>query len=119
MSSSSQDRSQLNQDTFSDRDEFSLRHEQVFESNVPFIRFSNPANVAKSLLDGKRDHLLAEARSELVLQEYKVEPLNNFISELQQQAHAQSICSGKLSHVPVNQQSFQVPSRDKRYIKIV
>ena len=50
MSSSSQDPTcteepvaVVNQDTFSDRDEFSFRHQQVF------IRFSNPTNVAKSL----------------------------------------------------------------------
>ena len=59
----------LNQDTFSDRDEFSLRHQLVFGSNEPFIRFSNRANVARSLLDGNRDYLLAEASSELMKQE--------------------------------------------------
>ena len=59
----------LNQDTFSERDDFPLRHHQGFGSNEPFIRFSNPANVAKSLLVGNRDHLLAEARSELMKQE--------------------------------------------------
>ena len=81
----------LNQDTFSDGDEFSYRHQQVFGSDEPFIRFSNPANVAKSLLDGNRDHLLAEARSELMKQEYKVESLNTCISELQQQTYAQRL----------------------------
>ena len=35
------------------------------------------------------DHLLAEARSELMKQEYKVESLNTCISELQQQTYAQ------------------------------
>ena len=71
----------LNQETFSDREDFPLRHQQVFGSNESFFRFSNPANVAKSLLDGNRDHLLAEARSELMKQEYKVESLNNYINE--------------------------------------
>ena len=74
MSSSSQDptstgkpvalfssQNRLNQDTVSDRDVFSLRHQQVFGSTEPFIRFSNPANVAKSHLDGNRDHMLAGA----------------------------------------------------------
>ena len=79
----------LNQYTLSDREDFPLRQQQVFGSNEPFIRFSNPANVAKSLLDGNRDHLLAEARSELRKQEYKVESLNTCISELQQQTCAQ------------------------------
>ena len=92
MSSSSQDptstgkpvavfssQSRLNQDTLSDRDEFSFTHQQVFGSNELFIRFSNPANVVKSLLDGNRDHLLAEVRPELTKQEYKVESLNTCI----------------------------------------
>ena len=47
--------------------------------------------MAKSLLDGNRDHLLAEARSELMKQEDKVESLNTCISELQQQTHAQRL----------------------------
>ena len=104
MSSSSQDptstgkpvavfssQNRLNQDTFSDRDEFSLRHQQVLGSDEPFIRFCNPANVAKSLLDENRDHLPAEARSELMNQEYKVESLNTCTSELQQQTCAQRL----------------------------
>ena len=104
MSSSSQDpistgklvavfssQNRLNQDTFPDRDEFSLRHQQVLGSNEPFIRFSNLANVAKSLLDGHRDHLLAEARSEDMKQEYTVESLNTCIRELQQQSYAQRL----------------------------
>ena len=86
---SSQNR--LNEDTFSDGDEFSLRHQLVLGSNEPFIRFPNPANVAKSLLDGNRDHWLAEARSTLTKQEYKVESLNTCISELQQQTCAQRL----------------------------
>ena len=104
MSSSSQDptstgkpvavfssHNRLNRDTFSDRDEFSFRHQQVFGSNEPFIRFSNLANFAKSLLNGNRDHLLTEARSELMKQEYKVESLNTCISELQQQTYCQRL----------------------------
>ena len=55
----------------SDRDDFPLRHQQVIGSKEPLFRFSYPANVAKSLLDGNGDHMLAEARSELMKQEYK------------------------------------------------
>ena len=68
---SSQNR--LNQD-ISDRDEFSLRHQQVFGSNELLTRFSK---WQKSLLDGNRGHLLAEARSELMTLE-----LMNFSSKL-------------------------------------
>ena len=39
------------------------------------FRDANPANVAKSLLEGNRDRLLTQARSELMKQEHKVESL--------------------------------------------
>ena len=61
---------------------FPERHQHVFGSNEPSIRFSNPANVAKSLFDRNKDHSLAEARSEPTKWEYKVESLNTCISEL-------------------------------------
>ena len=86
-----QAKNRLNQETFSDREDFPFRHQQVLGSNEPFFRFSFHANVAKSLLDGNRDHLLAETRSELMKQEYKVESLNTCISELQQQTCAQRL----------------------------
>ena len=50
-----------------------------------------PANVAKSLLEGNREHLLSQARSELMKQEHKLESLNNCIDELQQQAYSQRL----------------------------
>ena len=61
---------------------FPLRHQQVFGSNEPFFRFSNLANVVKSLLDGNRDHMLAEAKSEIMKQECRVDSLNTCIREL-------------------------------------
>ena len=61
----------LNQETFSDRKYFLSRHQQVLGSNEPLFRCSNLVNSAKSLLDGNRDHMLAEARSELMKQECK------------------------------------------------
>ena len=60
--------SRLNQDAFSEREQ----PVDVWGSNESICRFSNPANVAKSLLDGNRDHLFAQARSELMKQEHKV-----------------------------------------------
>ena len=68
-----------------------MRHQQVFGSNEHFFRFSNPVNVAKSFLDGGRDHMLAEARSELMKEEYKVESLNTCICELQRQTFSQRL----------------------------
>ena len=84
-------KNRLNQDTRSDREDFPSRHQQVFGSNEPFFRCFNLANVAKSLLDGNRDHMLAEARSELMKQEYKVESLNICISEVHQQTYSQRL----------------------------
>ena len=55
--------SELNQDTFSDRDQFSLEQQQVFGSSEPIFRFSNLANDAKSLLHANRDHLLTRDRN--------------------------------------------------------
>ena len=81
----------MNQETFTDGEDFSFRHQQAFGSNEPSFRFSNPANVAKSLPDGDRDHLLADATSELVKQQYKVDSFSTCISELQQQTHAQRL----------------------------
>ena len=52
-------------------------------ANDSVFRDSNPANVAKSLLEGNRGHLLTQARTALMKQEHKVESLSNFIIELQ------------------------------------
>ena len=116
MSSSSQDpmstgepvafssKNRLNQETFSDRDDFPIRHQQFFGSDEPFVRFSNLANATKSLLDGNRDHFLNQTRSELVKQEQKAEATsvilkreckvhspNTCIRELQRQTHSQRL----------------------------
>ena len=91
-----------NQETFSDREDFPFRHQQVFGSNEPFFRFSNPANVAKSLLDGNRDHLLAEAGSELMKQEYKVASLNTCVETVRQDVVAQVLLHVRTNgHSPV------------------
>ena len=79
--------SRLNQDALSEREQ----PVDVSGSNESIFRFSNPANVVRSLLDGNRDHLLTQARSEHMKQEHKVEFLNNCINELQQQADAQRL----------------------------
>ena len=50
---------------------FFLRHQQVQGNCEPFFRFSNTVHVAKSLLDGNRDHMLAEAKSDILKQELK------------------------------------------------
>ena len=52
---------------------------------------SNPSRMGRSLLEGNQDHLLSQARSELVKQEYQVGSLNSCIIELQQQAYTQRL----------------------------
>ena len=47
-------------------------------------RFVGPANVGKSLFDGNKDHLLNQARSELMKQEHQIGSLHSSINEVQQ-----------------------------------
>ena len=71
---------------------FSLRSEEpenLFKSSV--FKNTDPSNVGRSLLEGNKDHLLSQARSEIMKQEHQVESLNNCISELQQQTHARRL----------------------------
>ena len=74
------------QETFSDREELSSEHQQVLGNNEPLVRFSHPETSAKSLLEGHRDRMLAEAKSEILKQECKVDSLNDCIRELQRHA---------------------------------
>ena len=54
-------------------------------------RNADPSNLGRSLLEGNKDHLLSQARSELMIQEHQVGSRNDCISELQQQAFAQRL----------------------------
>ena len=79
------------QNTFSERDR-SNELGNRFESCVHSVfRLADRANVGKSLLDGNKDHLLNQARSEIVKQEHEEGSLNSCINELQQQAYAQRL----------------------------
>ena len=83
--------SESSQITFSERD-VSNEPRNRFESGVRSVfRFADPANVGKSLLDGNEDHLLNQARSELMKQEHQVGSLNICIDELQPQAYVQRL----------------------------
>ena len=75
-----------NQETYFDR-RFSSGHQQVLGNSEPLFRFSHPDNSANSLLEGNRDHMLAEAKSEILEQECKVDSLNTSIRELQAHSH--------------------------------
>ena len=71
---------------------FHLRGEQPenqFKSSV--FKNADPSNLGRSLLEGNKDHLLSQARCEIMKQEHHVESLNNCVGELQQQANAQRL----------------------------
>ena len=83
--------SESSQNTFSQRDR-SNEPGNRFESSVHSdLGFADPASDGKSLLDGNKDHLLNEARSEFMKQEHQVGSLNNYIDDLQQEAYAQRL----------------------------
>ena len=52
---------------------------------------TDPLNLGRSLLKGNNDHLLSQARSELMKQEHQVGSLRNCFSERQQQAYSPRI----------------------------
>ena len=83
--------SESSYNTFSER----LRSNEPgnrFESSVhSALKFADPANVGKSLLDGNKDHLLNLARSELMKQEHQVGSFYSCTDELQQHAYAQRL----------------------------
>ena len=71
---------------------FSFRSEELgnqFKSSV--FKYVDPSNLGRSLLEGNKDHLLSQARSELMKQEQQVESLIRCINELQQPAFAQGL----------------------------
>ena len=51
----------------------------------------DPSKLGRSLLESNKDHLLSQARSELMKQEHQGGSLNNCIGELQRQACAQRL----------------------------
>ena len=67
------------QDTFSDRDCISPGHQTVQGKGESFFRFSDPEEAARTVLEEKRVHQLAEAKSEILKQECKVDFLSTSI----------------------------------------
>ena len=60
-----------------------------FKSSV--FKNADPSNLGRSLVEGNKDHVLSQARSDLKKQEHQVGSLHDCISELQQQAYAQRL----------------------------
>ena len=61
--------------------------ENQFKSSI--FKNADPSNLGRSLIEGSKDHLLSQTRSDPVKQEHQVGSLNSCISELQQHACAQ------------------------------
>ena len=55
------------------------------------FKHTDPSNLGRSLLEGNKEHVLNQARSDHRKQEHQVGSLNNCINELQQQAYAQRL----------------------------
>ena len=71
-----------------DREGISPRHQPVQGKDETFFRFSGPEEAARSVFEEQRDHPLAEAKSEVLKEECKVDSLNVCIREFQRQAHS-------------------------------
>ena len=71
----------------------------------------------KLFLKEIRDHLLTQARSELMKQEHKVESLDKCINELQQQAYAQRLDLENAHHGYVESRREQGRLQEELVIK--
>ena len=68
---------------------FSSEQGNLIRSSV--FRNAKPSNLSGSLLEGNKDRLLNQARSDLAMQERHVESLNECIGELQRQTEEQRL----------------------------
>ena len=77
-------------------------------SSSSLKKHADPSNLGGSLLEGNKDHLLSQARFELMKQEHQVGCFNNGIRELQQQTCAQRMGSQDAQHRYVESRREQV-----------
>ena len=82
-----------------------------------FFKNADPSNLGWSLLKGNRDHLLYQAKSELMRQEQQVGSLNNCISELQQQPCAQRLELQDAQHGYIESRRDQVRLQEEQSLK--
>ena len=97
---------------------FSLSSEEPgnqFKSAV--FQNADPSNLGISLLVGNKDHLLSQARSELMKQEHQVETLNKCISDLQQQTYAQRLELQDAQHGYVESRKEQARLQEELSLK--
>ena len=97
---------------------FSARSDErqnQFESSI--FKFADPSKSARSLLEGNKDHLLSQGRSELMKQEHQVGSLNSFINDLQQQAYAQRLELQDAHHGKIESRREQAPLQEELSMK--
>ena len=75
-------------DTFSDRDGISSGHQPVQGKRDTVFSVSDPEEASTFVFEEHSDHLLAEAKSEILKQECKVDSLNTWIREFQRQTQS-------------------------------
>ena len=67
-----------------------LRNEQRNQMWSSVFGNANPSDLSGTLLEGNKDHLLSQARSDLGNRELHVESLNKCLSDLQKRTEAQN-----------------------------
>ena len=95
-----------------------------FESEEPGNQFkssvfknADPSNLGTSLLEGNRDHLLSQAKSEIMRQEHQVGSLNNCTNEQQQHAYAQRLELQDAQHGYIESRREQVHLQEELSMK--
>ena len=81
------------------------------------FRNANPSNLRGSLLEGNKDHLLNQARSDLAKHELHVESLNKCIGELQRQTEEQRLALQDLQYGFVESRRDQVQLQEELSMK--
>ena len=76
------------QETFSDRENISSGHQPGQGKDETLFRFSDREEAARLVLEEQRDHLLPEAKYEILKQECKVDSLITCTREFQRQARS-------------------------------
>ena len=89
-----------------------------FENSVHSVfKFADAINVGGSLLEGNKDHLLDQVRSELMKQEREVGSFNKCINESQQQVYAQRLELQDTQHGYVGSRREQVRLQEELSLK--
>ena len=81
------------------------------------FRNAIPSNLRGSLLEGDKDHLLNQARSDLAKQELHVESLNKCIGELQRQTEEQGLALQDAQYGFVESRREHVRLQEELFVK--